>query len=128
MPVRHAPRLLAADYLALYQTGAFGAERWAVCYIAAVQQVRIALRRELLPEEDAHPRAGERYYCFQIGPLEALQVPVPSRRLRRITFIATTYGQLLCARDVAELWRRPEGNPPAGVWGAGLAGVRIITR
>src|SRR5262249_21553433 len=108
IPLRHAPRALAAEYLAFYQTAAFGAGRWAVRYLAAVRTVGLATRAALLPAEPDHPRVAERYYRFALGPLHTLRVPLPSRRLRRVTFIPTTYGQLLCAQDVAELWRPPE--------------------
>jgi hypothetical protein len=120
VPVRHAPRGLAADYLAFYQTAAFGMERWAVRYVAPVEAVSVARRRELLPDEPRHPRADERYYRFVIGPLWALPAPVPSRRLRRITFIPTTFGQLLHAHDVADLWRAAPVDMHGGLWAAGV--------
>jgi hypothetical protein len=122
VPQRRAPRLLAAEYLAFYQTARFGAERWAVRYLAEVRRVTLALRRELLPDEPGHPRAGERYYRFDLGRLRELPLPLPARRLRRVAFIPTTLGQLLRARDVVELWRAPEGGEEAAgaVWGAGV--------
>ena len=122
IPLDRAPRALAAEHLAFYQTAAFGDERWAVRYIAAVLRVGVATRAALLPDEAGHPRAAARYYRFALGPLRALPVPVPSRRLRRVTFIPTTFGQLLRARDVAELWRPREDAEQGweGVWGAGV--------
>jgi len=127
IPLARAPRALHAEYLAFYQTAAFGAERWAVRYIAAVRAVSIATRLALLPDEPQHPRATERYYRFSLGVLQALPFALPSRRLRRITFIPTTAGQLLRAHDVAELWRPLEDAAAGweGVWGAG---VNQITR
>jgi hypothetical protein len=113
---------MAAEYLAFYQTAAFGAGRWAVRYLAQVRAVEIATRAALLPDEPGHARAAERYYRFALGPLRELPAALPSRRLRRIAFIPTTYGQLLRARDVAELWH-PAGEAAAGwdeLWGAGL--------
>src|SRR5438874_1922828 len=122
VPLVRAPRALAAEYLAFYQTAAFGGERWAVRYLAPVQAVGVARRVALLPEEPMHPRAAQRYYRFALGPLLALPVPLPSRRLRRICFIPTTVGQLLRARDVAELWRPREdaGADWGELWGAGV--------
>jgi hypothetical protein len=125
VPVKRAPRGMAAAYLAFYQTAAFGAERWAVRYLAPVLRVSLATRRELLPAEADHPRAAERYYRFDLGALEALPLPVPARRLRRVTFIPTTIGQLLRARDVAELWHAADAD--ADVWGAGLRRMRYTT-
>jgi hypothetical protein len=122
VPVARAPRALGAEYLAFYQTSAFGAERWAVRYLAEVRAVGVATRAALLPEESGHPRAAGRYYRFALGPLQPLPAPIPSRRQRRVTFIPTTLGQLLRARDVVELWRPPE-DAEAGweeLWGAGV--------
>jgi hypothetical protein len=122
VPLARAPRALHAEYLAFYQTAAFGGERWAVRYFAAVRSVGLATRAMLLPDEICHPRAEERYYRFALGPLLALPVALPSRRLRRITFIPTTAGQLLRSRDVAELWH-PLEDARGGwdaLWGAGV--------
>ena len=122
IPLARAPRALHAEYLAFYQTAVFGTERWAVRYLAEVRAVSIVTRAALLPEEAGHPRARERYYRFAIGPLLALLVPLPSRRLRRIAFIPTTAGQLLRAGDLTELWH-PDEDAAAGweeLWGAGV--------
>jgi hypothetical protein len=124
VPLARLPRRFAADYLAFYQTAAFGAERWAVRYYAPVRRYRLLTRRELLPDEPAHPRAAERYYRVELGPLAALPLPIPAARLRRVTFIATSFGQLRRARDVRELFA-PEPPPPDDLWGAGLAGRSI---
>src|SRR4051812_30990548 len=83
IPLARAPRALHAEYLAFYQTAAFGDERWAVRYLAAVRSVGVATRAALLPDEIEHPRASARYYRFELGPHQALPAPLPSRRLRR---------------------------------------------
>jgi len=105
IPIRRAPPRVGADYLAFYQTGAFGPEeRWAVNYYAPIRRYRIARRRDLLPEEAEHPRADDEYYKIEIGPLQSLPHPIPSRRLRRITFIPTTLKRLLSAKEINDLW------------------------
>lgn len=117
LPVAHAPARLGCEALAFYQTGAFGAEGHAVRLWAAVQRVTLARRRELLPDEAHHPRADALYYRFALGPLTPLARPVPARRLRRVTFIATTWARLADAPDVADLWPGPAPGvslPPAG--------------
>jgi len=124
VPLARLPRRFAADYLAFFQTAAFGPERWAVRYYAAVRRYRLATRRELLPDEPAHPRADERYYRVELGPLAALPLPVPAARLRRVTFIATTFGRLRLASDVRDLFA-PDPPPPDDLWGAGLAGKSV---
>lgn len=126
VPLARVPRRLAADYLAFYQTGAFGAERWSVRWYAPVLRLRVQTRLELLPDEPGHPRAGERYYRVELGPLAALPLPLPAARLRRVAFIPTSFGQLRRAADVRELWRPTEdAGPGDDLWGAGLAGRSI---
>jgi hypothetical protein len=122
IPLARAPRALHAEYLAFYQTAIFGCERWAVHYLAPVRAVGIATRATLLPAEAGHPRANDRYYRFTLGPLLALPVPVPSRRLRRVAFIPTTIGQLLRAHDLNELWHPAEDAAAdwGELWGAGV--------
>ena len=124
VPLAHLPRQFAADYLAFYQTAAFGAERWSVRWYAPVLRYSLATRRELLPDEPDHPRAGARYYRVELGPLAALPLPVPAARLRRVVFIPTSFGQLRRARDVRELWQADPGADDT-IWGAGLAGRSI---
>jgi len=104
IPVKHAPRRLGAEYLAFYQTKAFGEEAWAVNYYAPIHRIHLAQRLDLLPQEADHPRAADWYYKIQIGSLRRLPHPVPSQRLRRITFIPTTLARLLSAREINDLW------------------------
>jgi hypothetical protein len=129
IPFAHAPDQLAADYLAFYQTRAFATERWSVRYYAPIMRYTIVTRRDLLPDEPTHPRANERYYRLGLGPLERLSVPIPAARLRRVTFIATTFGQLRRAHDVRDLWHPLEDTdlPDEQLWGAGLAGRSIAS-
>jgi very-short-patch-repair endonuclease len=127
IPVQRAPRRVAAEYLAFYQTRAFGAEGCAVNYLAPVRRFRIASRAELLPDEPDHPRAAEQYYKLEIGPLEQLSQPIPSRSLRRITFIATTLGRLRSAQEINDLWQRDD--PQERLWLAlREAGLRVEYR
>jgi hypothetical protein len=105
IPLDRAPRRIAAEHLAFYQTAAFPPEeRWAVRWLAPVHGYRIAVRRELIPEEPAHPRADCRYYQVKLGALEPLPHPIPSRRLRRITFIPTTLDRQFAAEEINDLW------------------------
>jgi hypothetical protein len=120
IPVGRARVSLSVGYLAFYQTAAFGAERWAVRSLAAVRAVDLAYRYELIPDEPRHPRASLRYYRFSLGQLLRLPVAVPSRRLRRVTFIPTTFGQLLTANDIVDLWQPPTTPQWGDVWGAGV--------
>jgi hypothetical protein len=105
VPVKRAPARVGAEVLAFYQTAAFGPEeRWKITYYAPIRRYRIVRRRDLLPNETDHPRADDEYYKIEIGPLERLTHPIPSRRLRRITFIPTTLARLQNAREINDLW------------------------
>jgi hypothetical protein len=111
IPLAHAPPRMGADFLAFYQTAAFPPdERWAVRWVAPVRGYRLTTRRELIPEQADHPRAGEPYYRVEIGALTALPHPIPSRRLRRITFIRTTVERLLDAQEINDLWLRSDAS------------------
>lgn len=105
IPIRRAPRQVGADYVAFYFTGAFPPDqRHQVRVYAPIRAYRLAQRIDLLPEESDHPRAADRYFKVEIGPLRELPRPIPSRRLRRITFIPTTLHKLLHAAEINDLW------------------------
>lgn len=104
IPVRRAPRPVAAAYLAFYQTRIFGDDAYRIRYVAPVRRYQVMARRELLPDQREHPRASERYYRIDVGALEELAEPVRSRRLRRISFIPTTLRRLMEADEINELW------------------------
>jgi hypothetical protein len=117
IPVKRAPTRVGADYLAFYLTGVFPPQlRHRVTYYAPIHAYRLVARVELLPGEPDHPRALERYFKVEIGALRELARPIPSERLRRITFIATTVDRLLSAREISELWLGPRDDE--AVWAA----------
>ena len=103
IPLRTAPKVIAVDYLAFYQTGAFGEEKWRIQYISPVRGHELTTRAELLKTEPDHPRAKEEYYKVQIGPLERLPRPIMAETWRRITFLYTTGEYLLGANTVNDL-------------------------
>jgi hypothetical protein len=103
IPLQSAPKTIRADWLAFYQTAAFGEAKWAVRYVAPIRGYELASRLELLRDESDHPRANEPYFKIQLGPLQELPQPVPSRRWRRFTFLFTTGKRLLTANDLTDL-------------------------
>jgi very-short-patch-repair endonuclease len=106
IPVRTAPEGLdSIHYLAFYQARLFGREKWAVSWYARVRGISKLTRRELLPDEPAHPRAGAEYYKVELGELERLPCPIPSRRWRRIVFIPTSLERLLHAQEINDLFK-----------------------
>lgn len=109
IPLRKAPKVVNVDFLAFYQTGAFGeAHRWRIEQIAEVRGQELTTRAELLRDEPDHPRAREEYYKIQVGPLLELQRPILAGRWRRLTFLYTTGEQLRAARSINDLVVRSE--------------------
>jgi hypothetical protein len=103
IPLRTAPRVIAVDYLAFYQTAAFGAAKWRVEYLAAVQGHELTTRLELFHDEPNHPHARQEYYKVQLGPLIRLARPILAEQWRRVTFFYTTGELLLGAGSLHDL-------------------------
>ncbi len=107
IPVRSAPKFFPPDYVAFYFTREFGADAFSVRWYAQVRGHELLTRRDLLPDESDHPRADQRYYKLQLGKLVELPHPIPSRRLRRITFILTNGKRLTEAWEINDLFLGP---------------------
>ena len=103
IPLRTAPKVVAVDYIAFYQTGAFGEERWRIHYLAPVRGHELTTRSALLREEVNHPRASDEYFKVQLGPIVPLPAPILAEKWRRITFFYTTGEYLLKADTISDL-------------------------
>jgi hypothetical protein len=68
-------------------------------------------RRDLIPAEPDHPRAGQWYYKLQLGPLQHKIPPIVSARWRRITFIVTSGDRFMNAAEINDLF---EQESPVG--------------
>lgn len=103
IPLATTPKTIRVDWLAFYQTAAFGDERWSVRYYARVNGHELVTRKEILIDEPDHARANEPYFKLQLGPLCTLPNVIHSRSWRRFTFLYTTGSRLLSAVDLREL-------------------------
>lgn len=103
IPLRSAPKVIAVDYLAFYQTASFESQKWSIQTIAPVQGHELTTRQELLRDEPDHPHAHHEYFKVQLGPLQKLPHPIRAEHWRRITFFYTTGEYLMQARDVKDL-------------------------
>lgn len=102
IPFRFAPKVIEVDYLAFYQTGAFGERRrWQIEAFAEVRGHELTTREELFKEEAGHLRAHEEYFKIQLGPLQILDAPIPADKWKRITFLYTT-GELFQKAKVVD--------------------------
>ncbi len=105
IPVAHAPASTTdAAVLAFYFTTAFADERWGIHWYAEVRGHELVRRRDLFPDEATHPRADDRYYKLQIGPLIRRDPPIPSLRWRRVTFIESTWDRFTAAEEINDLY------------------------
>ena len=109
IPLRFAPKMIDVDFLAFYQTAAFGDEhRWRIESYAEMLGHELTTRGELFKDEPDHPRAREEYFKIQIGQVQALQHPFLADKWRRLTFIYTTGEHLLKAKNIHDLAIREE--------------------
>lgn len=108
IPLRSAPKVISVDYLAFYQTNAFGDAGARIQYVAPVRGHELITRAALLRDQPDHPHAREEYYRIQLGPLATLPEPILSREWRRITFFYTTGEYLRLAESVEDLVVRSE--------------------
>jgi len=104
IPRKTAPEKVKADFLAFYQPKVFGDEKWAINYYAETRRYDIIKRAELLPDEKYHKRANDDYYKIEIDELQRLEKPIISRKLRRVTFIPTTYEKFTKAEEINDLF------------------------
>jgi hypothetical protein len=88
LPVKHAP--LGSpnfDWLAFYFSKSFKNNQWAIHFYAPILGHELLTRRDLIPSEPDHKRAGNWYYKLELGSLYHKLPPIVSDAWRRVTFI-----------------------------------------
>lgn len=116
IPLKSAPKVVDVDYIAFYQTSAFGEEhRWKIEYFCPVRGHELVTRAELFRDEPDHPRAREEYFKISLGPIEQLVRPITAGDWKRVTFLytigelfnkATTINQLVVRSEERQvLWQ-----------------------
>ncbi len=103
IPVRRAPKMVAVDWLALYQTGRCAGGQAGIYAIAPVLGYELATRAQLLHDQLDHPQVGEAYYKLQLGSLLTLPRPIVDGAWPRLTFLYTTGQRLLTANSLRQL-------------------------
>lgn len=104
IPVDTAPKRWPPRWLAFYQTKIFGDEAHAVRYYGGVARINRAPRHVLFPDEPENPKSSRMYYQVHLRSLEQRYQPIPSRRLRRIVFIPTTWTKFAEAEEINDLF------------------------
>jgi hypothetical protein len=92
-------------------TKAFESDKWAIHYYASVQGHELLTRRDLIPSQPDHKRAGEWYYKLELGELQHKIPPIISHNWRRIAFIETTGDRFEAAEEINDLF---EDQSPVG--------------
>lgn len=108
IPLRTAPKLLSVDFIAFYQTAAFGDQAGRIQYVAPVRGHELTTRRLLLRDEPHHPRASEEYFKMQLGEMIHLPSPVCAHKWKRFSFFYTTGAYLNRAEVIEDLVIRSE--------------------
>ena len=104
IPLRFSPKVIDVDYLAFYQTAAFGADhQWCIESFAEVRGHELTTRSQLFHDEPNHPRANEEYYKIQLGELIILPQPIIAKEWKRLTFLYTTGELFSKARTLHDL-------------------------
>jgi hypothetical protein len=75
-------------------------------YYAPVEGHELVTRRDLIPSEPDHPRAGAWYYALELGPLEHKLPPRVAHRWRRVTFIVTSGDRFMNAVEINDLFEQ----------------------
>ena len=93
------------EWLAFYQTKAFGGEAFAIRYYAEVRDIRRRYRWQLLPNAPRDDNKSQReYFQIMLSNLHRLPQPIVSRRWRRIIFIPTTWAKFQAAQEINDLF------------------------
>ena len=95
-------------WLAFYAPKVFGPAAFAINCFAPVIDIRSAYRWQLFPDEPHDEKSERLYHQVVLGPLQTLERPIRSYRLRRITFIPTTWSHFTSATEINDLYH---GNP-----------------
>lgn len=111
IPLKSAPKVIDVDFLAFYQTGAFGEEhRWKIEYFCPVRGHELVTRAELFHDEPDHRRAREEYYKLSLGPLQKIQNSIKADSWKRVTFLYTLGELFNKAATIGELVVRSENR------------------
>jgi hypothetical protein len=109
IPQTQMPRGVHAEYLAFFLSGkVFKDQSGAIHHYARVTGIELVYRRDLLPAEAGHPRAGDVYYRIGLGDLLPKEPPIRNPTRRPIAFVYTTWDRFVSAAVVADLYSRSE--------------------
>jgi len=124
IPLVYAPKR-RFTHLAFYQPAAFGPRGKRIERYARVRAIETAPRRELLPSEPRHERAGDIYLKCFVGRVQTLARPICNIIPRRVSFGFTDLATLRAAGDILELYHVPRTEQILAE-ALALAGIQTI--
>jgi very-short-patch-repair endonuclease len=104
VPVASAPRRWSPRWLAFYQPKNFGEDAYKIRYFGQVNNIHIAKRCEIFPNEIVSANSEREYYILTINKLEECEIPIPSSRPRRLVFVPTTWSKFINAEQINDLF------------------------
>jgi hypothetical protein len=106
-------RVLIAIVNNFYFSKTFDENKYAIHFYAQILGHELLTRRDLIPTEPDHKRAGDWYYKLELGPLQHKLPPIISERWRRISFIVTTGDRFEAAEEIKDLYAQysPTNQP-----------------
>jgi hypothetical protein len=108
IPVESAPKYIDSEYIAFYFSRNFEAKNGGIHYYAKQTGHELVRRRDLLPNEQGHPRADKLYYRISLGKLQEKTPPILNPTARPIVFVFTTWDRFVTASTIADLYSTSE--------------------
>jgi hypothetical protein len=109
IPQVQMPKGVYAEYLAFFFSGGvFKEQSGGIHYFTERKGLELVYRKDLLPKEANHPRAGDAYYKVQLGELIEKNPPVLNPSRRTITFIHTTWDRFVHAAEISDLYSKAD--------------------
>lgn len=106
IPRDKLPRGIYTEYLAFFLSGsaARGRDTTGIHYYAERSGVELLYRRDILPLETDHARAGEVYYKVTLKNVTARIPPIINATRRSVSFVYTTWDRFVKARELKDLY------------------------
>ena len=108
IPQAQMKRGVNAEYIAFFQSKAFGERNGGIYYFGDRKGIELVYRRDLIPSEPHHPRANEAYYKVQLGTIREKKPPIVNTTKRTIGFIYTTWDRFIKASKISDLYSKED--------------------
>ena len=109
IPQKQMPDGMFMEYLAIFTSGrVFKEKSGGIYFYAKVKGMELKYRRDLLPDEADHPRAGAAYFRVALGEMKVRKSPILNSDRRVISFIYTTWDRFVKAESIGDLYSKSD--------------------